>query len=141
MILTIELPTGIIQEVVRDMGDLIITIIEGEMLEVKITIETEVSLYERQNRDRRDSRSISNSRSRSGSMVTTNRDRIRCFECREYDHFSRHCPTRQARREEEQIQQMFNIGEDQTLLQTPLLDTDQDEQIFSPVETRDNLNL
>ena len=28
------------------------------------------------------------SRSRSNSRVTTNRDRIRCFRCREYDHFA-----------------------------------------------------
>ena len=32
-------------------------------------------------------RSSSNSRSRSGSRVNTNRDRIRCYTCREYDHF------------------------------------------------------
>ena len=25
-------------------------------------------------------------------MVTTNRDRIRCFRCREYDHFANECP-------------------------------------------------
>ena len=35
------------------------------------------------NRDR----SSSNSRSRSGSRANTNRDRIRCYNCREYDHF------------------------------------------------------
>ena len=68
--------------------------------------------FERQSRDRRDSRSISNSRSRSGSRASKNRDRIRCFECREYDHFARECPTRQASRETEQIQQMF-MDEDQ----------------------------
>ena len=34
------------------------------------------------NRDR----SSSNSRSRSGSRPSTNRDRIRCYNCREYDH-------------------------------------------------------
>ena len=39
------------------------------------------------------------------------------------------------------MQQMFNMDEDQTLLQTPLMNTDQDEQTISPVETRDNLNL
>ena len=32
-------------------------------------------------------RSSSNSRSRSGSRASTNRDRIRCYACREYDHF------------------------------------------------------
>ena len=29
---------------------------------------------------------------RSNSRVTTNRDRIRCFRCREYDHFANECP-------------------------------------------------
>ena len=32
-------------------------------------------------------RSSSNSRSRSGSRASTNRDRIRCYKCREHDHF------------------------------------------------------
>ena len=32
-------------------------------------------------------RSSSNDRSRSGSRASTNRDRIRCYACREYDHF------------------------------------------------------
>ena len=35
----------------------------------------------------------SNSRSRSGSRVSTNRERIRCYNCREYDHFVRDCPS------------------------------------------------
>ena len=34
----------------------------------------------------------SGTRSRSNSRVTTNRDRIRCFRCREYDHFANECP-------------------------------------------------
>ena len=91
--------------------------------------------------DRRVDRSISNSRSKSGSRATTNRDRIRCFEHREYDHFMEDCPMTQANREVEQIQQMFNMDEDQTILQTPLMDVDQVRQTISPVETRDNLNL
>ena len=37
-------------------------------------------------------RSSSNSRSRSGSRTSKNRDRIRCYKCREYDHFERDCP-------------------------------------------------
>ena len=32
-------------------------------------------------------RSDLSSRSRSNSRVSTNRDRVRCFKCREYDHF------------------------------------------------------
>ena len=63
------------------------------------------------------------------------------MECREYDHFVRECPTRQASREAEQIQQMFNMDKDQMILQTPLMDTDQDKQTITRVETRDNLNL
>ena len=31
-------------------------------------------------------------RSRSNLKVTTNRDRVRCFRCREYDHFANECP-------------------------------------------------
>ena len=31
-------------------------------------------------------------RNRSNSRVTTNRDRIRCYRCREYDHFANECP-------------------------------------------------
>ena len=33
------------------------------------------------------------------------------------------------------------MDEDQTILQTPPMDVDQDRQTLSPVETRDNLNL
>ena len=55
--------------------------------------------YERQSRNRQNNRSVSYSRSRSGSRASANRDRIRCFECREYDHFARECLTRQASRE------------------------------------------
>ena len=84
---------------------------------------------------------MSYSRFRSGSRTSTSRDRIRCFICREYDHFAREYLTRQANREAAQIQQMFNMDKDQTILQTPMMDTDKDEQTIIPVETRDNLNL
>ena len=40
----------------------------------------------------RDSQSWSPSSSRSRSRNSTNRDRIRCFKCREYDHFANECP-------------------------------------------------
>ena len=42
---------------------------------------------------------------------------------------------------QKQMQQMFNMDEDQTILQTPLMDTEQDEQTITPIETSDNLNL
>ena len=64
------------------------------------------------NRDR----SLSNSRLRSGSRASTNRDRIRCYNCREYDHFARDCPTSREERDLEQLQQMLNLEEGPNLL-------------------------
>ena len=37
-------------------------------------------------------RSELSSRSRSNSRTSTNRDRVRCFKCREYDHFTNEYP-------------------------------------------------
>ena len=73
--------------------------------------------------------------------MSTNRDRIRCFECKEYYHFARECLTRQENREVEQIKQMFNLDDNQTTLQTPLMDTDDNEMTITLMETRDSLNL
>ena len=138
MILIKEAAIGVLQEVVRGMGDQII--IEGETLEIKIMTEIGVGCT----KDRTDTEGTVE------ALVTADqgqvqgwlqRDRIRCFECMEYNHFAGDCSTKQASREAEQIKQMFNMDEDQTLLQTPLMDTDQDKQTISPVETRDNLNL
>ena len=66
------------------------------------------------NRDR-----SSSNRSRSGSRANTNRYRIRCYNCREYDHFARDCPTSREERNLEQLQQMLNLeAEEQTHLLT-----------------------
>ena len=47
----------------------------------------------RQSRSRgRERRCRLPSSSRLGSRTSTNRDRIRCFKCREYDHFANECP-------------------------------------------------
>ena len=51
----------------------------------------------------------SNSRSRSGSRGNTNKDRIRCYNCREYDHFVRDCPNSIEERDLEQIQHILNM--------------------------------
>ena len=84
-------------------------------IEVGIDQERTFSRYYGNNRDR----SSSNSRSRSGSGASTNRDRIRCYNCREYDHFARDCPTSREERELEQLQQMLNLeAEEQTHLLT-----------------------
>ena len=53
----------------------------------------------------------------------------------------RDCPITQADREVEQIQQIFNMDEDQTLLQMPLIDADQVRQSVNTTEARENLNL
>ena len=77
----------------------------------------------------------SNSRSRSGSRSNTNRDRIRCYNCREYDHFVRHCPNSREERDSEKLQQMLNMEAEE---QIPLLTNRQD----SPAENnRSPLNL
>ena len=70
------------------------------MNEVGILVETVVGKDNHESQstreeDRRDSdrlRSESRSRSRSSSRVSTNRDRIRCYKCREYDLFAIDCP-------------------------------------------------
>ena len=76
----------------------------------------------------RNNRSTSNNRSRSGSRLSVNRDRIRCYKCRKYDHFAKNCPTSREERELEQLQQMFNLHDEQTSLK-PLV-----------TNTPDNLN-
>ena len=43
-------------------------------------------------------------------------DRIGCFKYREYDHFAKECPNSQTEKEPEQIEQMYNLYEDQTAL-------------------------
>ena len=53
----------------------------------------------------------------------------------------RDCPTTQADREVEQIQQMFSMDKDETLFQMPLIDTDQVIQCVNTTEAREYLNL
>ena len=61
-------------------------------------------------------RSTSNSRSRTVSRASTKRDRIRCYNCREYDHFARDCPTSRQERVIDQLQQMLNLEEGEKLI-------------------------
>ena len=86
----------------------------GHMIEVKAEIEKEKAEIEKErgNRDRSSSReegqgsrtecrdrnksrereSRSTARSRSSTCVNTNRDRLRCYRCSEYDHFAKESP-------------------------------------------------
>ena len=43
--------------------------------------------------------------------LVQNRDRIRCYACREYDHFVRDCPSSREERDLEQLQHMLNMEE------------------------------
>ena len=51
-------------------------------------------------RERTFSRNYGNNKDRrSGSRASTNRDRIRCYNCREYDHFATDCPNSREERD------------------------------------------
>ena len=43
-------------------------------------------------------------------------DRIRCYMCKECDHFKKDSPTSKEEREIEPIQEMFNLDKEQTSL-------------------------
>ena len=62
-----------------------------------------------------------------------NGDRIRCYKCREYDHFTKDCPTSREDKEIEQLQQILNLGDEQTLLITNMQDN------FSRESSEENL--
>ena len=81
-------------------------------------------------------RSTSNSRYRSVSRASTNRDRIRCYKCRQCDHFVKDCPTSRKVNEIELLQQMLNLGDKQTSL-THLISNIQDN--FSRTGSEENL--
>ena len=61
-------------------------------IEAEIGVDKAMQPRSRTISEDRDDRSRSESRSRSNSRVSTNRDRIRCYRCMEYDHFAMECP-------------------------------------------------
>ena len=64
-----------------------------------------------------------------------NRDRIHCYKCGEYNHFTRGCPTLKEEKETEQLQQMLNLGNKQ--LVTP--PTSNIQADLSRVSSEENL--
>ena len=64
------------------------------------------------------------------------------LKCREYIHFSKDCPNSKTEKEPEQIQQMYNLDEDQTALK--ILATDTYDNLISTNSddtTVDHVNL
>ena len=45
-----------------------------------------------------------------------NRDRIHCYVCREYNNFIGDCPISREEKEIGQLQQMLNLGDEQTII-------------------------
>ena len=94
--------------------------------------------FSRNINNRRNNRSISNSRPRSGSRANTNRDKIRCYKCREYNHFMKDCPTPTEEREIEKIQQLFNLDDKHTSLK--ILATDMYDSL-NKIHSLENIRL
>ena len=83
----------------------------------------------------------SSSWSRSGLRASTNRDRIRCFKCREYDHFAKDCLSSDTEKEQsEQMQQMLNL-EDKTALKVLEADAYDDPIRTNSDKAKNHLNL
>ena len=82
-------------------------------------------------------RSPSNSRSRSGSRANTNRDRIRCYNCREYDYFTRDCPNS---REERELDSRIGGQNRDSPTVGQYLTRDQTKYIYKKVETGEIIN-
>ena len=87
MILITEVATHIIQEVIKGMGDQIIITIEGETLGIRIMIDTGVGHMKDRIEIEGTVEALVTVDQGQVSRMTANRDMIRCFECREYDHF------------------------------------------------------
>ena len=83
-------------------------------------------------------RSTSNSRSRLGSRASMIRDRIRCYKCREYDHFTKDCPTSREERELEQFHQMLHLKDEQTSSKSLVTNT---QDNFNRVNSEEDLRL
>ena len=76
-------------------------------------------------------------------LSNISKDRIRCYKCMEYNHFVKECPTLQAEKESQQLQQMYYMDKEQTALKVLAMDTyDSLNRINSVDETMvDHLNL
>ena len=67
-----------------------------------------------------------------------NRERIRCYKCREYDHFKKDCPTSREENEIEQLHWMLNLEDEPTSLKSLVTNT---QDNLSRVNSEENLRL
>ena len=88
-----ETPEGMVDKIIEKM-----TGMKGIVATIEIGIGQGKRTLTKNYSNGRD-RSSSNDRSRSGPRASTNRDRIRCYTCREYDHFVRDCPNSREERD------------------------------------------
>ena len=123
-------------DLVRDMYKNLGQVTLGEMLEtltdkiieenIVAILETGIALekgHSEETSNESRNRSMCSGRSRSGSRARTNRDRIQCYKCREYNHFARDCPTSKEERKIQPLQQMLNLGDEQTLPKSTMTNT------------------
>ena len=118
-------------------------------MDIEVTLETKnIGRGRSRSRERQYSGNFrrneqSSSRSRSGLKASTNGGRIRCFTCKEYDHFVKDCLniSYTEKEQSEQIQQMLNLEEEKTGLNVFAADTYDDLIRTSSEEAIDHLNL
>ena len=74
--------------------------------------------------------------------MSTNRDRIRCFKSRKYNHFAKDCPniSDTEKEQSEQIQQMHYLEEDKSALKVLMADTYENLIRANSEKTIDHLN-
>ena len=109
------IPEDTVDKIVEESIGMIVT---EMMAPTEAGIGLEIDLFFSGNYSGNRTRSTNNSRMRSGSRASMNRNRIRCYNFREYDHFVSDCPSSREERDMDHVQQMLNLEEEQAPLLT-----------------------
>ena len=96
----------------KALGDIEDKEVEGTIEMIGMMITTEVGIGQEKDHPQ-GVLVVAEIEAQAGSRASTNRNRIRCYNCREYDHFARDCPTSREKRDLEQLQQMLNLDEEE----------------------------
>ena len=97
---TIEMTLEILDQI-RCIEDKIVEVDREETIKIKFMREVGADIEKGSIQKILEGMTSSSSRSRSGSRASTNRGRIRCYKCREYDHFTKDCLTSKLEKETE----------------------------------------